>query len=690
MGFIGISYVIPMLFSVIIMVILQPLGYNKFNIIAPVIFINCFSFTLTYAIVKHRIFDLQLFLSPIIKSRKYHFHQEIKHLIKDLPNVFSYEKIATSLAGLFGCDVALNVKGQMVAAVGGDQAFREFQLEREYTLLEEQDNYFKHQRFLLADELKKTHERFSQALHRHHIEALIPLYSQKRLLGIFKFGRGFSKNIYSTQDFNLIANLYEQLLIAINHISIMQERLQIKEKQVKVLKERVRMAWSPQSHNPRPCSQSIMPVSRQNATEPDMIHALLLGDDPKLKQRLIALGPPLLKIDAYSFGDTASEETVQGADLIVMNGRDLMHNNLSSLNESKKPLLIITHRREIRVIAGELFPNILKDFLRPDQMETDLLPACEALIAVQRAVLFENNGNKLISVSPQILEMLPQISAAAGIADCILITGDTGTGKELIASYILHQSPSNKMISINCAAIPESLFESEFFGHEKGAFTSAVQHHKGLLEQARGGFLFLDEIGELPLTVQAKFLRVMDGLSFERVGGNRLIQPDVRYIASTNQYLPDMVEQGRFRADLLFRLNPVHFHLPPLNRRKEDIPLLAHYFLWRYNGEYGKDCRLGKSFIQALQQHPWTGHIRELANIIHQSVLSTADGDIIKRYESLDQEKNTPIHFMDQIQEYEKRLIIEALNRFGSQRAAANHLNLPLSTLHSKIKKYNL
>jgi transcriptional regulator with PAS, ATPase and Fis domain len=351
---------------------------------------------------------------------------------------------------------------------------------------------------------------------------------------------------------------------------------------------------------------------------------------------------------------------------------------------------MITAQKEARKKVGEICPTLLKVFLNPGDMETGLISAGQALLSVQRAVLYENNGHKLISMSPYIIELLPQIHAAASKADCILITGDTGTGKDLLASYISRHGRTEKMIPVNCAAIPEMLFESEFFGHDKGAFTGAVNKHRGLLEQARGGFLFLDEIGELSLNLQAKFLRILEGSSFERVGGNKPLQPHVRYIASTNQDLSKIVKQGRFRNDLLFRLNQVHFHLPPLDQRKEDIPLLAHYFLWQYNGQYGKDCRLGESYMAMLQQYPWTGHIRELANLIHQDVLSAKDGDVIEKMVSFHEEAGAPTHLVDQVQEYERKLIIEALELCGSQRAAANHLNLPLSTLHSKIKKYGL
>ena len=681
MGFLGMMFFLPLFLSLVILTILQPFGINKFNIIAPSISFICSIFLMTYAIVKHRLFDLQLLPIPIIKTKKYQFHQSIKHLIKEIPTILSYEKIVGSLSNLFACDVALNVNNQTVAAAGGSRAFRDFQLEDEYELLEKKDQRLERQRIYLAHELKGTHDRFYQALKQNNIEVLIPLRSEKKLIGILKFGEGFSKNIYSTQDFNLITNLYEQLLIAINHISIMEERLQVKNKQLKVLKERIRAFKSSPCH--ALCSDSRLTKSfsfNHEASRPKMINAYYMGNDHELKKLLTNKQYDHLKIDNHSFDN---------ADLIILDSGSI-DKDLSYLATLNKPLLMITAQKEARKKVGEICPTLLKVFLNPEHMDTGLISAGQALLSVQRAVLYENNDHKLISMSPYIIELLPQIHAAASKADCILITGDTGTGKDLLASYISHHGRTEKMIPVNCAAIPEMLFESEFFGHDKGAFTGAVNKHRGLLEQARGGFLFLDEIGELSLNLQAKFLRILEGSSFERVGGNKPLQPHVRYIASTNQDLSKIVKQGRFRNDLLFRLNQVHFHLPPLDQRKEDIPLLAHYFLWQYNGQYGKDCRLGESYMAMLQQYPWTGHIRELANLIHQDVLSAKDGDVIEKMVSFHEEAGAPTYLVDQVQEYERKLIIEALELCGSQRAAANHLNLPLSTLHSKIKKYGL
>jgi transcriptional regulator with PAS, ATPase and Fis domain len=460
----------------------------------------------------------------------------------------------------------------------------------------------------------------------------------------------------------------------------MEERLQIKNKQLKVLKERVRTFRSHLTHASKTNSQSMNSLTFDHGISQSIINAYYLGNDPIFK-KLLKIQQP----DSITFNNNSSDD----ADLVILDGGMINEDLCFLFEELNKPLLVITDQEEIRKLPGELFSSRLTQFLQPNEIETGLTAACRALCAVQQAVLFENNGHKLISASPCIVDLLSRIATAAVKANCILITGETGTGKELLASYILHHSRTNKMISVNCAAIPELLFESEFFGHDKGAFTGAVKKHRGLLEQARDGFLFLDEIGELPMNLQAKFLRILEGSSFERVGGTKPLQPHVRYITSTNQDLSKMVDQGRFRTDLFFRLNQVHFHLPPLNQRQEDIPLLAYYFLWKHNGKFGKNCRLSHSYIEALQEYSWTGHIRELTNMIQQDVLSAQDGNTLE-WMTHHQDHTFPTHFVDQVREYERKLIVEALDRCGSQRAAADHLNLPLSTLHSKIRKYNL
>ena len=231
---------------------------------------------------------------------------------------------------------------------------------------------------------------------------------------------------------------------------------------------------------------------------------------------------------------------------------------------------------------------------------------------------------KVVGESPSFASILDQIEQMAGTDCTALIIGETGTGKELIARAIHEQSPRRQkpLIKVNCAAIPKDLFESEFFGHEKGAFTGATSRRLGRFELANGGTLFLDEMGELPLDIQAKLLRVLQEQEFERVGGHTTQKVDVRIIAATNRSLEIEVAQQRFREDLFYRLNVFPIQIPPLRERQEDIPLLIQHFIKKCSAKYGKPVKGAQQLtIQQLQAHAWPGNIRELENIIERGVI---------------------------------------------------------------------
>ena len=220
--------------------------------------------------------------------------------------------------------------------------------------------------------------------------------------------------------------------------------------------------------------------------------------------------------------------------------------------------------------------------------------------------------------------MLSRISKVAPTDSTVLITGETGTGKELVARAIHRRSnrASRAFISVNCAAIPRDLIASELFGHEKGAFTGAMQRRLGRFELAEGGTIFLDEVGELSVETQVALLRVLQEREFERVGGRQPINVDVRVIAATNRDLKAAVASGNFREDLYYRLNVFPLEVPPLRERRNDIPLLVEYFIDRYARKAGKNIRsVDKKTLQLLQSYPWPGNIRELQNIIERSVI---------------------------------------------------------------------
>ena len=239
----------------------------------------------------------------------------------------------------------------------------------------------------------------------------------------------------------------------------------------------------------------------------------------------------------------------------------------------------------------------------------------------------------LVSRSPEIKEIFRVIKKVAKSNATILIHGETGTGKELIASLI--QFVSNRadkpFVKVNCAALPENLLESELFGHEKGAFTGAIQTRIGKFEQADGGTLFLDEIGDMHPSTQAKILRVLQEQTFNRVGGNKTINVDVRVIAASNKNLYEEIEAGNFRADLYYRLNVVTLNIPPLRERREDIRIIAEFFFRKFSQEIKKDLKGFDEETKAIiKNHSWPGNIRELKNIIERAVLVAEEGGYIK------------------------------------------------------------
>lgn len=239
---------------------------------------------------------------------------------------------------------------------------------------------------------------------------------------------------------------------------------------------------------------------------------------------------------------------------------------------------------------------------------------------------------QLIGKSPAIEAILAQISKVATTNATILIRGESGTGKELVARAI-HLSSNRKaspFVCLNCAALPETLLESELFGHEKGAFTGATERKIGKFEAAHGGTIFLDEIGEMPLSAQAKLLRVLEGHAYERIGGSEPVKVNVRVVAATNRPLEDAIRQGRFRQDLYYRLQVVEMRVPSLRERKEDIPLLVNYFLERFKLEIGRKLPgLSDEAMQKLVKHSWPGNVRELRNVIERTV-ALSDGSVIQ------------------------------------------------------------
>ncbi len=326
---------------------------------------------------------------------------------------------------------------------------------------------------------------------------------------------------------------------------------------------------------------------------------------------------------------------------------------------------------------------------------------------LQEEINSEFNHHQIIGKSQAIQTVLQQISMVGPTEATVLIHGESGTGKELIARAIHEESmrSGRSLIRVNCAAIPEDLFESEFFGHVKGAFTGATQDRAGRFELANGGTLFLDEVGEIPLHLQSKLLRVLQEQQFERIGDDKTRSVDVRIIAATNRDLKTQVDEGRFREDLYFRLNVFPVHSAPLRQRIEDIPQLTQHFLEKSCARSGKmQLKLSMGELQKLQEYDWPGNIRELENVIERQVILT-QSDIIK-FESLNvtssPKMNMPreevnldkVKTIKEMQILEQQNVIKALEKchgkiFGTN-GAAELLDIKPTTLASKLNKLNI
>jgi formate hydrogenlyase transcriptional activator len=316
---------------------------------------------------------------------------------------------------------------------------------------------------------------------------------------------------------------------------------------------------------------------------------------------------------------------------------------------------------------------------------------------IDQVFMFE----EIVGSSPALKSVLSSIVIVAPTDSTVLITGETGTGKELIARAIhkASQRAGQPFISVNCAAIPSSLIASELFGHEKGAFTGALQRHQGRFELAHSGTIFLDEIGELPAETQIALLRVIQERQFERVGGIRVIPTDVRIIAATNCDLAAAIASGTFRADLYYRLNVFPIHVPPLRNRKEDIPMLVEYFVKRYAEKARKRInKIDKNTLKLCQSYHWPGNIRELQNIVERSVILCSSDTLwvdpawLSSQKPPQPELSGPLTeiIRDQEKEMIEAALAESNGKVAGPGGAAAKLGIPRSTLDGKIKQLKI
>ena len=308
---------------------------------------------------------------------------------------------------------------------------------------------------------------------------------------------------------------------------------------------------------------------------------------------------------------------------------------------------------------------------------------------------------EIVGASPALKSVLSHLSKVAPTDSTVLISGETGTGKELIARAIHKHSrrADRAFVSLNCAATPPSLIASELFGHEKGAFTGAVQQRRGRFELAHNGTIFLDEIGEIPMDTQVALLRVLQERQLERVGGSRPIPVDVRVVAATNRDLSVAIAEGSFRADLFYRLNVFPIQVPPLRKRREDIPILVEYFVKRFAEKMAKRIRqIDKRTLELCERYPWPGNIRELQNIVERSVILSS-GDTFSIDEAwlasqtplrADATSPLPAALQDQEKELIEAALAKSRGKVAGTRGAAATLGIPASTLESKIKQLGI
>jgi two-component system, NtrC family, response regulator HydG len=302
----------------------------------------------------------------------------------------------------------------------------------------------------------------------------------------------------------------------------------------------------------------------------------------------------------------------------------------------------------------------------------------------------------LVGESQPLKTTVEQIRTVAPADMSVLITGESGTGKEVVAKAIHQLSSRAKkpLITVNCGALPQTLVESELFGYEKGAFTGANQRHAGKFEQANGGTIFLDEIGELPLEMQVKLLRVLQEKEIERLGSSQTVKVDIRIIAATNRNLEKEVAEGRFRLDLYYRLNVFPIELAPLRARKKDIPLLAQHFLQIYSAQNGKQMNgIDADTIEQFMQYNWPGNIREMQHLIERNVLF-ANGDTLKMDLPKPSSKPAEVAGIKTMEELERDHIVTTLQHAGGKVSgaggAAELLGIPAQTLYSKMKKLGI
>jgi len=445
---------------------------------------------------------------------------------------------------------------------------------------------------------------------------------------------------------------------------------------------------------------------------------ILVVDDEKTHRGMIktVLSPEGYEIDQADDGQEAVDVVEEKFyDLILMDIRMKRMDGISALKKIKElspgiPVIIMTAYASIDTAIEALKSGANDYLIKPVDIEELKLLVKRNLrhhqLEQENRFLKERldeqfHFDNIIGKSPQMRKLFETIGLVAPTEATVLITGESGTGKELFANAIHLNSTrrDRSLITVNCAALPETLLESELFGHEKGAFTGAVARKKGRFEMAHKASIFLDEIGEMPLSTQVKILRVLQEREFEPVGSGDTVKVDIRIISATNKDLEEEIKAGRFREDLFYRLNVVTINVSPLRERKEDIPLLIDFFLKRYAE---KNQKLIKGFtpraMDLLMRYNWPGNARELENVIERAVILSRDDNITPGefpgvIQGLD-EKSDDMLFLapgKSLKEVERQMIIRTLEETGGNRTrAAEILGISRRTLQLKLKEYGI
>jgi two-component system response regulator HydG len=415
-------------------------------------------------------------------------------------------------------------------------------------------------------------------------------------------------------------------------------------------------------------------------------------------------------------GSTAIEKVQERPfDLILMDVRMLKVSGIEALERIKAinpaiPITIMTAYSSVETAIDALKKGAYDYLTKPldfDKLRLTIERAMEHVrLKEENRILRENLGKhfdmqNIIGRSPAMLSLLETVAHVASSEATVMITGESGTGKELIAGVIHYNSPrkDGPLVKINCAAITETLLESELFGHEKGAFTGADRRKEGRFYQANKGSIFLDEVSEMPLSMQVKLLRVLQERELTRVGGEKVIPVDVRVVAATNKDLDELKNEGAFREDLYYRLNVVRLEIPPLRERRDDIPLLARHFLEMFADKNNKEIKgFTPGAMDLLIRYDWPGNVRELMNAVERGV-------VLARTEYLDDKDfvmiQTPLQepcdtssYLDHdmpLEEVEKAAILRMLESVdGNKSETARRLGITRKTLHKKLKKYGV